>query len=288
MSIENIKRVMDQALEGDLDIALESWWKYKALTTEIAWRHKFPAHIGAAVFAALSPNNDYYGNLRDTDRLLAAARAGLTIDQFKVSTYGNNKRKAWAIAQGTDPLTLIVFKKIRNFYLNVRDPDDPVPVTVDGHVHNIWTGKRIRLTEAAQKLKPQLYDVIAEDIRAVAAETKMLPNQVQAIIWTVWRRIHNIRASTQAGLWDLEALAANLGFRAYVVTAYGNDYARWRDQASALLPDPQCEFQLGAGNGHHSGRERERPCLAGAGERAQRGDSDLPGGNGAPGLPSSQ
>src|SRR3546814_13797099 len=51
----------------------------------------------SAGFAALSPNNDYHGNLRDTDRVLSAARAGQSINDFKVSTYGNKDRKSTSL-----------------------------------------------------------------------------------------------------------------------------------------------------------------------------------------------
>ncbi len=212
MSIENIKRVMDKADETDIKVAIESWWKYKRLTAAIARKHGFADSVGAAVFAALSPNNDYFGNLRDCDRLLAAARARQPIESFKVSTYGNNKQKAWEIAHGREALDLIVFKKTRNFYLNIIDPTNPIPVTIDGHCYNIWKGERIRLTAAAQRLKPKLYDLIANDMRTIAVESRLIPNQVQAIAWITWRRIHRIRVSDQSELWDQEYLAANLGF----------------------------------------------------------------------------
>jgi hypothetical protein len=121
-----------------------------------AWIHE--ARMGAAVFAALSPNNDYHGNLRDADRLLEAAKNKIGIDDFKVSTYGNNKRKAWSIANGVEPLDVIVFPKTRSFFLNIFDPLDPHPVTVDGHIYNAWHGRRISLKGAAQKGSHKLYE----------------------------------------------------------------------------------------------------------------------------------
>lgn len=213
-SIDNIKRIFDQATEHDREIAFESWWKYQALTFKIARRHGFQEHLGAAVFAALSPNNDYYGNLRDTNRLFESARQGLKITDFKVSTYSNNKRKAWRMAHGEEPLDLLLFPKTRNFYLNVKDPTDPQPVTVDGHIYNIWKGERIPLKGAAQKLKRALYPIIADDIRTIAGDIGLIANQVQAQVWTTWRRIHNIKFSPQLELWDTEYIFAGLGYNA--------------------------------------------------------------------------
>lgn len=218
--MQNLIRVFDFADKVDIKIAEEAWHKMHRLTARIAEKHGYPSSVGAAVFAALSPNNDYHGNLRDTDRLLSAARAGLTLDQFRVSTYGNNKRKAWNIAfHGRDPLDLIVFPKTRNFFMNVNDPLDPHPVTVDGHIYNAWHGRRISLKGMAQKGNSKLYEEVANDIRLLASEKGVLPNVCQGIIWYAWRRMHGILYSPQLTLWDLEVLASNLGFEPEAVTA---------------------------------------------------------------------
>jgi hypothetical protein len=212
MGKENLDRILDQAVGADIEIANEAWFRYQAIVSRVAEQHGFPMVIGAAVFAALSPNNDYLGNLRDTARLLEAARAGQPIESFGVSTYGNNKRKAWRIAHGENPLDLIVFRKTRNFFLNVVDPTNPVPVTVDGHIFNAWTGERIPLVAAAQKLRHHLYDQVAEDIRQMGAERRLIPNVVQGIIWYAWKRLHRIRHTDQLEFWKPDFMIAGLGF----------------------------------------------------------------------------
>jgi len=212
MSKDNLARVIETANGQDKFMAERAWTRYSAIVGKIAAKHAFPLRTGAGVFAALSPNNDYFGNLRDTDRVLAAARGGHGIDSFKVSTYGANKRKAWQIAQGTDPLDLIVFPKTRNFFLNIVDPTDPVPVTVDGHIFNAWTGERIPLNVAAQKLRARFYDQVAEDIRALGTELNIIPNVVQGLIWYGWKRAFMIRHTMQMEFWGSDYIAAGLGF----------------------------------------------------------------------------
>ena len=209
--MQNLTRVFDFADKVDIKIAEEAWHKMHRLTARIAEKHGFSSRVGAAVFSALSPNNDYHGNLRDCDRLLSAARQGLTIDQFKVSTYGNNKRKAWDITHGRDPLDLIVFPKTRNFYMNVNDPLDPHPVTVDGHIYNAWHGKRISLKGMAQKGNSKLYEEVAQDIRELGRIKGIIPNVVQGILWFSWRRMHKILYNSQLTLWDQEWAAAGFG-----------------------------------------------------------------------------
>lgn len=210
--MQNLKIVFDRADRADIKIAQEAWFKMNRLTTQIAEKYGFDNRVGAAVFAALSPNNDYHGNLRDTNTVLKSAQARVRIDDFKVSTYGNNKRKAWRIANGEEPLDLIVFPKTRNFFMNVLDPLDPVPVTVDGHIFNAWFGKRMSLKGAAQKVNGKIYEEVANDVRLLAREKGLLPNIAQGILWYSWRRMHGILFKPQLELWDVEALAARVGY----------------------------------------------------------------------------
>jgi hypothetical protein len=212
MSRENLEKVMATATEADWNIAKQAWFRYQRITSTIAKKHGFAPCIGAAVFSALSPNSDYLGNIRDTNRLLEAAGAGNGIDDFKVSSYGNNKRKAWRIAHGEDPLDLIVFNKTRNFFLNIMEPLDPVPVTVDGHILNAWFGQRLRLSDANMRLRNGCYEQVADDIRRMGSDHKVLPNVVQGVVWYAWKRMHRIRHTAQLCFWADDAFVAGLGF----------------------------------------------------------------------------
>jgi hypothetical protein len=76
VSVDNLKRVLDQATPADQKAAMDSFFKYNRLMAAVAAKHGYTTRIGAAVFSALSPNNDYHGNLRDVHKMLEAARAG--------------------------------------------------------------------------------------------------------------------------------------------------------------------------------------------------------------------
>lgn len=210
MSVDNLRRVAAQALPHERESALASYFKYQRLVSAIAAKHGFSPRVGAAVFAALSPNNDYHGNLRDCNTLLRAAAEGRALESFGVSTYGPNKRKAWDIAQGADPFELIVAKKTRNFFMNVDDPLNPEPVTVDGHLFNCWRAERVKLVGLKHNAKQ--YDEVAEGVRRLAAEEGLVPCQMQGVLWITHRRIHRILTSGQREFWDPDYLAARLGF----------------------------------------------------------------------------
>jgi hypothetical protein len=212
--IKNLVKVFDAADKIDIKIAEDAWFKMNRLTSRIAEKYEFSSRIGAAVFAALSPNNDYHGNLRDTDRVLRSVREGGSVDDLKVSTYGNNKRKAWRIANGEEPLDLIVFPKTKNFFLNIVDPLDPEPVTVDGHIYNAWNFKRLRLQGSDIKMNHRVYEEIANDMRELARMKGMLPNVAQGVVWYSWKRLHRILYSPQLEFWDRESIAAKIGWAA--------------------------------------------------------------------------
>ena len=174
---------------------------------------KYTNHA-AAVFAALSPNNGYLGNLRDTDRLLQAVAAGGSWP--KVSTYGTNRSKAARIALGEPPLMVLSGRKVRSFFVNITCPWDEHTVTVDGHMHNAWHGERKPLTArrpraARVKMTPLIYDEIAADVRQLAREAGLPPWAVQATIWLAWRRLNKI-LSEQLWLWDADVEVSGLGF----------------------------------------------------------------------------
>ncbi len=211
MSIANLDRVLDAAHPADVVAGKAAYATYNHITQQMAKQTGATATVAAAVFAALSPNNDYHGNLRDATKLLTMAKAGATIDSFKVSTYGNNKRKAWAIAQGTPPLDLIIANKTRNFFINVNWPNNQHAVTIDGHMTNVWRGKRERLV-GLRNLTDKGYEEIAQGFRDLARERNLIPNQVQATVWLAWRRLHGILSTHQLELWNAEMLAARLGF----------------------------------------------------------------------------
>ena len=213
----NLQRVFDRATDHDIEVAKESYPKYQRITAEVARKYGFKARVGAAVFAALSPNNDYWGNLRDLDKLLAAAAAGKDLDDFTVSTYGNNKRKAWDIAQGGDPEELIVALKTRNFFHNIDDPESPDWVCIDGHMFNVYHGVRRPIqsknnANRVVKVTKLDYFAISATVRTFADNHGLIPCQMQGVLWITWRRIHGIHSPKQQELWDRDYREAGLGF----------------------------------------------------------------------------
>lgn len=213
LGIHHLRVLFAKAHPAEIQEGRAAYWRYHRLCSQVAERNGFSSIVGAAVFSALSPNNDYLGNLRDMRRLLEARSQGMDTGDFRVSTYGQNKLKAWRIACGAAPLRQLTALKTRNFFLNVCQPDNPEPVTVDGHMYWCWHGRRGRVTghkpkgstvptnrDGAAKMSPRLYREIAQGIRTLAEEVGLLPNQAQAVLWLTYRRVHNIQGTRQLEL----------------------------------------------------------------------------------------
>lgn len=151
------------------------------------------ALIGA--FVALSPNNDEAGNYRDLDLMCEAVATKQPLTSFRITGYPKNLEKAWRILHGEYPADVLRGPKTRAFFYNILDPTGDWNVTVDGHMFSIWHGRRFRMKDA--KMNEKLYYAISADYRAAAKSVRLIPCQLQSVLWLTWKRIHNIRFNPQ-------------------------------------------------------------------------------------------
>jgi hypothetical protein len=188
-SQRNIKRVLDLADSVDIDEGRLSFFRYHEVLRNMSAHYGVDFQTTVAIFCALSPNSDYRGNLRSTASVIAGHLAGIDRDRIRVATYNHCRDRAFEYLNGTSFLATVRGPKIRSFYLNIINPMDPDPVTIDGHAVNIWRGRRKNLKSVVGDFR---YKHVAGEYRDVARRVGLLPNQVQAITWFAWKRIHRI------------------------------------------------------------------------------------------------
>lgn len=191
--VKNILRVLDKAGDIEINEGRVAYFNYRAVCSGLGEYYGYPLPLTIAVFAALSPNCDYYNNLRSAATVLNAHRIGLPRSKVKVASYNHCRDRAFTYLDGVSFLDTVKGKKIRSFYKNILNPIDPLPVTIDGHALNIWRNERRGLKDSL--IKPRLYDEIAEDYREVSRKVGLIANQVQCITWLAWKWKHNIIAS---------------------------------------------------------------------------------------------
>lgn len=197
MSMKNLSKMFAQTDKTDLMEGMVAYERYNIVMRRIAKEYDFPVEIVCAVFCSLSPNSDYFGNLRSTVSVLSGLRDGTPDDRIIVSTYGHCKTRAIAYARGIDHFVSPTRgPKILNFYHNILEPHSSRWVTIDGHMVAIWRDQP-QATMKESIVHWAEYKVIAEAVKSFAFYHFMLPQQMQATLWFTRKRMQNVRYTAQ-------------------------------------------------------------------------------------------
>ena len=197
----NLRALWERADDVDRREGARAYFRYADVMASVAEVTGVPFRTVAGVFAALSPNNDYDGNLRSMGHVLQGWLQGRPQESVRVTTYHHCRARSWAILEGRDPLDVLGGQKTRSFFFNITDPSGPVHVTVDGHMVGVWRGVRLTMDEAG--INARQYAEIADGFRRVATDLGVLPSQLQATLWFTQKRVHSVRyAAGQLNLFD--------------------------------------------------------------------------------------
>lgn len=155
------------------------------------------AHICGA-FAALSPNNLERTNYIALDRCIGIVQ-GTHPAHTPVPAYGRNKSKALAIlAHAGDPLDILSGPKVHAFYACTLAPDTADTPVIDGHMHNVWSGERVRLN--AVKFHEGQYAAVAGDMLRASFRAGLPAPAFQAVVWIAYKRLRAIANDPQLPL----------------------------------------------------------------------------------------
>lgn len=179
-NVRNILKVYDRATASEINEGL-IW--YSRANAEARILHDKPS-VGCAAVAALSPGLRWERNIEAARRVID----GESLDGLGVRWY-DGVRKAERIVAGEKPLDVLRGNKVRAFYRCIINPKNSRDVCLDGHAYAIWAGRRMNLLDVPN-ITDRMYSAISEDYRQAAELIGILPNQIQAITWIVWRRIH--------------------------------------------------------------------------------------------------
>ena len=160
---------------------------------DIALKYDVPVYLVAAVIAALSPNNKWSRNVTNAATLIDAFLRGDGIDSVKVSTYNKMKAKAWDILAARPDYegakAMLKGQKITSFFMDIMGEFN---VTIDGHARNIAYGERVGLTDDRTNIGVREYRALQAAYEEAARRLGLMPYQLQAITWRVWRDRHGI------------------------------------------------------------------------------------------------
>tara|TARA_R100001015_G_scaffold18216_1_gene10971 strand:+ start:1825 stop:2439 length:615 start_codon:yes stop_codon:yes gene_type:complete len=160
----------------------------------IAVKYDIAVYIVVAVIAALSPNNKWSRNIVNADALIGAFIRGDGLLSVKVSTYHTMKRKAWDILAARPDYdgakAMLKGQKITSFFMDIMGEFN---VTIDGHARNIAYGERVGLTDDRTNIGVREYRALQAAYEEAARRVGLMPYQLQAITWRVWRDRHGIK-----------------------------------------------------------------------------------------------
>lgn len=166
-----------------------AWYsKAQCAAYDIAAKYDIAVYIVVAVIAALSPNNKWSRNVVNADALIGAFLRGDGIDSVKVSTYHKMKQKAWDILAARPDYdgakAMLKGQKITSFFCDIMGEFN---VTIDGHARNIAYAEKVGLTDDRTNIGKLEYRALQAAYEEAARQLGLMPYELQAITWRVWR-----------------------------------------------------------------------------------------------------
>lgn len=194
---ENIVQCWIKASKEDVKEGKEWYYNVHKHCIYLANSYGIDSTSVMGVVAALSPGSSWELNLTNTRKLieLYLDNPNQDIENLKhIGTYGkNNVLKAWQILQGVSSLDVLGGNKVRDFFICIAIPDNKHTVVIDRHALSIALGVPLSDTSMRYINSDRKYKFIASRYIYVAKVLGVLPNQLQAVTWVYWRRIHNVR-----------------------------------------------------------------------------------------------
>ena len=176
----NLQQVLNDASLNDIETGLNWYNEFYLWSENLAKKYNYDPFTIAQVFSALSPRNKLEKNKIDTISVLEAIKQGLRPDQIKVSTFHNNKNKAFNIAKGLTQINKDSLKTY-SFCKNVGELDSNF-ITIDVWQLRALTNKHENKTPT--KLE---YLQLVDLHQKIAQKNNILGYQLQAITWETLR-----------------------------------------------------------------------------------------------------
>lgn len=161
---------------------------------ELSSLYGIPMRAASEIIAALSPNVRWERNVADAYTLCGVLAAGGDLASIRINTYSANRSKAGAIFRaavaGLPYAGILSGPKVTRFAKTIETPWESNGITVDVHAFSVASGKRFTTSDVV--IGAVNYRTCERAFITVGAELGIAGHQVQAITWTVWKRIHNI------------------------------------------------------------------------------------------------
>jgi len=189
-----LKSLYEQATPEEIDNGLTWYNDARSYCEAVSNDTGTPINMVAKVVSCLSPSVNWDRNKIDALTMIKAHKEGLSVNDFKVSTYGQNKLKAWDILEGKRDLES-KSRKTYAFYRNIADLSADY-VTIDRHAirailsHRRWKG--LTGSNGGITISKGLYEASAVVYDRFAKKIGIKGYELQAIVWLVYKRTRGV------------------------------------------------------------------------------------------------
>lgn len=176
----NLEKILSSASLNEIETGLNWYNEFYLWCNNLSIEYNKNPFVIAQIFSAISPRNKLEKNKIDTISVLNAVKNNLAPEQIKVSTFHNNKNKAFDIAKGLKQITKDSLKTY-SFCKNVGELNSEF-VTIDVWQLRVLTNKHNNKTPT--KLE---YLQLVNLHQKIAQKNNILGYQLQAITWETLR-----------------------------------------------------------------------------------------------------
>lgn len=156
---------------------------------ETANKYSIHPQVVANVCSMLSPNNKWHWNMDNTETMINAWLNGKSIESFKVTTYGQNKEKAWRYLRDEFDLIYVKSPKTFSFAKNLMMDDDYVTIDM-WMIRALLQNPQRKKKEISLSLPLTQYNRCVKLFKDTAEQLALSPIQLQASVWTAVREIY--------------------------------------------------------------------------------------------------
>jgi len=201
--VNSIIRFYELATVNELQTGL-NWYKdANEYCKELAGRFDISIQQAAGIIAVFSPQAGWTENKRYAVSFLINPKNILRSMVQVIKAKRILKLKSEADIYHAQSTTGQAFKT-KSFYLNILNPDIATDVTVDRHAIAICIqspSNTFALSQDYAKYTEGQYRFFANCYIKAAAKFDILPHQLQAITWIVYRRIRDLKEHSDSNHW---------------------------------------------------------------------------------------
>ena len=197
LQVHNILQIYNQATDDELINGKQWYCQANQLADLMSVKYNLTVIQTAGILSALSPGTNWNQNIIDANHLCTLLNENKDIRSIVVTTYGNNRDKAYQIYCCPEYTEKQVFKlllgqsktvnKTSSFFLNILHPDCADILTIDRHSIRVNLGITEHISIA---LTEKRYLLLASAYKQASLKLNISAIELQAITWLIFRRLH--------------------------------------------------------------------------------------------------